>query len=590
MPQSLYARCPECATVFRVTEQLLSVAKGKVRCGACLHIFKATDHLVRPKQSPASNPSQSSASHIQQEKETSIARSADRLAAAIQASETISEANLLSAPATDQLAIHHSRKAEQAEYPIRQFGQSTAADRLASSAAENPDSKLVDEASDPSADPELALQPQNESEPDSQPLSLEAESDDWELDDTQPLGLESAELESRELDVIESEEPESQTPSDPFEPSLEEIEAFANEAPDAIEDDIADDDLECLAEQEKSAVPQQAAADSDDETLSLPSDLDSLAAPDTWAVEDVDENDFPQEQSLFEEEPSINQHAELEQGAEDGQEEDVALIEEDLTHQLESADESFDEEELQEDDCFQEEDFQQHDDEPLLDNAWYTQQTESENVESDANDEWLFDDEPTENSDSVDYDPSLEPLPVNLKSDVTEPDPLDEFDDIVAEKNHTYKWLALAGVILVGAIWGGIRLWQDRQTLAWDDTWGSLVQGMCAVFPCDLKPRRDVAAIELIQRDIGPSESDPDITEFSLVIRNNAAFAQPYPVVKIRFTDTRGEVVAEELHPPASYLAKDMVNTQMPSGQKVHIIIRAQESYAGAFGFEFSFQ
>lgn len=37
--------CPDCNASFNVTEQQLSVAKGKVRCGSCLHVFNAIDHI-----------------------------------------------------------------------------------------------------------------------------------------------------------------------------------------------------------------------------------------------------------------------------------------------------------------------------------------------------------------------------------------------------------------------------------------------------------------------------------------------------------------------------------------------------------------
>jgi len=46
-------KCPKCETTFRVSEAQLQVAKGKVRCGSCLHVFKAEDHWVNP---PAAKP------------------------------------------------------------------------------------------------------------------------------------------------------------------------------------------------------------------------------------------------------------------------------------------------------------------------------------------------------------------------------------------------------------------------------------------------------------------------------------------------------------------------------------------------------
>lgn len=42
----MVTRCPKCATAFRVTTTQLESARGSVRCGSCLHIFKAHDDLV----------------------------------------------------------------------------------------------------------------------------------------------------------------------------------------------------------------------------------------------------------------------------------------------------------------------------------------------------------------------------------------------------------------------------------------------------------------------------------------------------------------------------------------------------------------
>ncbi len=39
-------RCPACETTFRISDTQLAAAAGSVRCGACLQVFSATDHLV----------------------------------------------------------------------------------------------------------------------------------------------------------------------------------------------------------------------------------------------------------------------------------------------------------------------------------------------------------------------------------------------------------------------------------------------------------------------------------------------------------------------------------------------------------------
>ncbi|REG84315.1 zinc-ribbon and DUF3426 domain-containing protein [Marinomonas pollencensis] len=48
MTDSLITRCPKCSTAFRVTEDVLNMAKGKVRCGQCFHIFDAMEASNTP--------------------------------------------------------------------------------------------------------------------------------------------------------------------------------------------------------------------------------------------------------------------------------------------------------------------------------------------------------------------------------------------------------------------------------------------------------------------------------------------------------------------------------------------------------------
>lgn len=57
MPQStLQTQCPKCQTRFRVTDEQLGVAKGKVRCGNCMSVFNAIEHQVLPGAAGAAAP------------------------------------------------------------------------------------------------------------------------------------------------------------------------------------------------------------------------------------------------------------------------------------------------------------------------------------------------------------------------------------------------------------------------------------------------------------------------------------------------------------------------------------------------------
>ncbi|UXD89309.1 DUF3426 domain-containing protein [Thalassolituus hydrocarboniclasticus] len=56
-------RCPHCQTSFRVRDEHLNAARGMVRCGSCLQVFKAAEHFIQegsvaaaPKAEPAKAP------------------------------------------------------------------------------------------------------------------------------------------------------------------------------------------------------------------------------------------------------------------------------------------------------------------------------------------------------------------------------------------------------------------------------------------------------------------------------------------------------------------------------------------------------
>ena len=52
---SLLTRCPHCETRFRVTDEQLNVAKGKVRCGYCMEVFDARSHADTGENTGASS-------------------------------------------------------------------------------------------------------------------------------------------------------------------------------------------------------------------------------------------------------------------------------------------------------------------------------------------------------------------------------------------------------------------------------------------------------------------------------------------------------------------------------------------------------
>lgn len=90
MADSFITQCPHCGTSFRVRTEQLAVANGSVRCGACLQVFSARNHVVTtaipaqmvPKPKTPSQPSTSSGLKPAAEKPTHkpVAPSAPKVA------------------------------------------------------------------------------------------------------------------------------------------------------------------------------------------------------------------------------------------------------------------------------------------------------------------------------------------------------------------------------------------------------------------------------------------------------------------------------------------------------------------------------
>ena len=53
MTDSFVTQCPHCQTSFRVSHAQLSVARGVVRCGACLQVFNAAKQLLEQRSNQA---------------------------------------------------------------------------------------------------------------------------------------------------------------------------------------------------------------------------------------------------------------------------------------------------------------------------------------------------------------------------------------------------------------------------------------------------------------------------------------------------------------------------------------------------------
>jgi len=165
---------------------------------------------------------------------------------------------------------------------------------------------------------------------------------------------------------------------------------------------------------------------------------------------------------------------------------------------------------------------------------------------------------------------------------------LDEDDEDEPRQRSTALWgglIALLGLILMGQV-----AYLKRDVLAQVPSLRPVVAQMCALTGCELPPLRDLAAIHIESRDVRSHPERPGALIVNATFVNTADFVQPYPVMRLRFTDIQGRVVAERQFQPQEYLGHEIdVSRGMQPGVPVHITLEIADPGEEAVNFEFDF-
>ncbi len=133
-------------------------------------------------------------------------------------------------------------------------------------------------------------------------------------------------------------------------------------------------------------------------------------------------------------------------------------------------------------------------------------------------------------------------------------------------KNSLY--IALAAVLLISLFWY-FYLWPNRIKLAQDASWRPVLTASCSLFGCQVPPlqRPDLFVVSGIE--VSPKVQGQQ--EVSLLLKNTADFAQPFPKVRVVLSDIKGGQFTTPDFTPAEYLPEVNHNTLIQANQTVQI-------------------
>lgn len=127
------------------------------------------------------------------------------------------------------------------------------------------------------------------------------------------------------------------------------------------------------------------------------------------------------------------------------------------------------------------------------------------------------------------------------------------------------------------------QLARQEQTRPW-------LERLCPIIHCQLPSKVDVSQIKSSNLLV---RSHPEFSGALLVdaiIYNRASFAQPFPLLKLSFSDRNGQLLASRLFKPAEYLGGELAGqAQMPQQTPIHIALEVLEPNGGAINYSLDF-
>ena len=113
----------------------------------------------------------------------------------------------------------------------------------------------------------------------------------------------------------------------------------------------------------------------------------------------------------------------------------------------------------------------------------------------------------------------------------------------------------------------------------------------CPQLGCNLPPKVDVSLIKSSNLVV---RSHPDFAGALVVdaiLYNRASFAQPFPLLELRFSDINDQLLANRRFKPSEYLAGELAGqVEMPPQTPIHISLDILDPGQEAVNYSLTFQ
>ena len=150
-------------------------------------------------------------------------------------------------------------------------------------------------------------------------------------------------------------------------------------------------------------------------------------------------------------------------------------------------------------------------------------------------------------------------------------------------------WLVLALIALCGL--AGQYVWYHFDELARQDQYRSLFQDICPAVGCKVPSRVDINLLKSSNLVVRSHPEFQGALVVDAIIYNRASFAQPFPLLELRFADAGGQLIASRRFKPGEYLSGELAGKdEMPPQTPIHIALDILDPGPKAMNYSLSFR
>lgn len=152
-----------------------------------------------------------------------------------------------------------------------------------------------------------------------------------------------------------------------------------------------------------------------------------------------------------------------------------------------------------------------------------------------------------------------------------------------------WPWLTICAVLLLAL--GAQLAWIGRANLIRDPLTGGWLRSMCRTFGCELPLVAAPKQLRLLASNVEAHPNAAHALMISLSLRNQAGFAQPWPVVVVTLYDAHGHQLAMRRLQPGDYLDDpDVQRNGLAPGATTALLLEVEDPGDQAVAYDFRFE